>query len=219
MSADVAVTTDCELQRTGPARRKTAEQVAGAGPAGHLGNQVGEFRRGGVGVNQRGMRLEAAHLCTAQRRYAGEHAVLVARQRAQHQADAGLVEILRVVGRNADADGARPVGHLGQLCTQVREDVLRIGAIVVGDVEQPEGRRRRVIGQGHLCSQLGEHEPGRHAPLGMGGVTGGKQFHGFSVLRPGVWMPRRVSWRMFWLPRRPPGQRVLSFLQRAHCWL
>ncbi|MNS94042.1 hypothetical protein D3C72_1282450 [compost metagenome] len=178
VAADVAVAADRELQRPAAAGREPAEQVAGVGAARHLADELAQVGRGRVGVHERGVRLEAAHFGAAQRRHAREHAVLVAGQRAQHQAQAGLVEVLGVVGRHADADGARPVGDLGQFGAQVIEDLLRLGRVVVGDVEQPERRVRRVIGQRHLRAQLGQHKAGGHAPLRVGGMAGGKQFHG-----------------------------------------
>ena len=62
----------------------------------------------------------------------------------EHHAQRRLVEVLGVVGGDAHAHGAGPVGDLGQLGAQVVEDLLRVGRVVVGDVEQAQrGRAAR----------------------------------------------------------------------------
>jgi hypothetical protein len=62
MAADVAVATDRELQRADPPRGQAAEQIAGVGALSHLGDQLAEFRRPRIGMDQRRVGREAAHL-------------------------------------------------------------------------------------------------------------------------------------------------------------
>jgi len=99
---------------------------------------------------------------------------LITRQAAQHDAEGRFVEILGVIGSDANAHRARPIGDFGQLGAEVIEDLLRLRGVVVGDVEQAERGRASVIWQRHLRSQLRQHEAGGHLPLRMGRVTGGK---------------------------------------------
>ena len=66
---------------------------------------------------------------------------------------------------------------LGQFGTEVLEDVLGLGGVVIGDVEQAQRGRRLVVGQCHLRAQLREHQAGGHAPLRVGGVAGGEELH------------------------------------------
>ena len=123
-----------------------------------------------VGVDQRGVRLKAQ----TQRRHARKHAVLVGGQLAQHDGQRGLVKVLDVVGRNAHAHRARPVGDFRQLGTQVVEDFLSLPGIVVSDVQQRQRGRAGVAVQGHLGAQLRQHQPGGHGPLGVGGMAVGE---------------------------------------------
>ena len=124
-------------------------------------------------MHQRGMGFETQ----IERRNTREHAVLVAWQFTQHDGHGGLVKVLHVVGRNAYANGAGPVGDSGQFTTQVVQYFLRGAGVVVGHVQQGQGRRPGVALQGHLGAQLRQHQPRRHDPLRMGCVAVGEQFH------------------------------------------
>ena len=62
------------------------------------------------------------------------------------------------------------------------EQGLRVVGVAVGDVDQPQGRCSRVVGQGHLGAQLREHQSSGHAPLGVCGVGVWKAFHRLAVL-------------------------------------
>jgi hypothetical protein len=85
MALDGAVAADRKLHRGGAAGRQAAEQVAGVGARGHFVDQLGDVGRAGVGMDQRGVGLEAQ----AQRRHAGEHAVLVGGRSHSITASAG----------------------------------------------------------------------------------------------------------------------------------
>ena len=98
--------------------------------------QLGQFRGIAIGMHQRGMGLEPHR----QRCHTGEHPVLVGWQIEQHHGQRGLVKIFGVVARHPDTDGARPVGDAGQFGTQVVQDVLRRFRVMVGDIEQRQGR-------------------------------------------------------------------------------
>ncbi len=177
LALDVAVAANGELHRLGAAGRQPAEQVAGGRALRHLRDELGHVRRAGIGMDQRGVRLESHAVPHGQRCDTGKHAVLVGRQRAQHHGQRGLVEILDVGRSDADAHGAGPVGHFGQLGPQVVQDVLCHLRVMVGDVEQAECRGPGVVRQGHLRAQLRQHQSGCHLPLRMGGMAEGKELH------------------------------------------
>ncbi len=71
-----------------------------------------------------------------------------ARHYVQHHAERRLVEILGAVGRHADAHGARTrsVISRAKFGAKVVEDFLRVGRIVVSDVEQAKRGRMRIVG-------------------------------------------------------------------------
>ena len=149
------------------------------GAFGHFGHQFGDVGGLAIGMHQGGLGDEpVGPLHRRQRRHATEHAVLVGGQVAQHDRERRLIKIFHLVGGNADAHGARPVVHFGQLGAQVVQNVLSVAGVVVGDVEQPERGLGCVIGQGHLGAQLRQHQRGGHAPLRVGGVGVGKELHG-----------------------------------------
>ena len=47
-----------------------------------------------------------------------EHTVVLGRNVAQHHAQCGLVKVLHIVGGNAHANSAGPVGHFGQFVAE-----------------------------------------------------------------------------------------------------
>ena len=114
-------------------------------------NELGQLRAGGVGVHQGGVSLKAQ----AQRRDTRKHPVLVGRQFAQHHGQRRLIKILHIVGGNAHTHGARPVGDLGQLATQVGQNLLGLWRVMVGDVEQGQRGCVGIAVQRHLRTQLG----------------------------------------------------------------
>ena len=176
------MTTARELHSGPPAGRQAAEHIATADAFGHFLDQAGHVRRARVGMYQRGMGLKAAshrpRPCGRQWRHAGKHPVLAMRQLAQHDGHGRLVEILGVVGCNAHAHRAAPVGDFWQLRADMVQDVLRVGRIAVSDVQQPQCGRRRVNGQSHVGAKLGQHQGRSHGPLGVGGVAVGEELHG-----------------------------------------
>ena len=199
LARHVAITTLRKLHHVCSAGRQATKHITTGGALGQLGNQLGHIGRIGIGVQQRRMRHKtaasrAARARLRQRGYAAEHAVVFGRDVAQHHAQCGLVKVLHVVSRNAHAHRTRPIGYLGQLGTQVRQDVLRMRCVMVGDVEQPKVRRICIFGQGHVRAQLRQHQACGHLPLRVGGVTVGKKFHRLdfaavlrvAVLRAGV---------------------------------
>ena len=87
-----------------------------------------------------------------ERRHATEHAVVLGREIAQHDADGRLVKVFDIVGCNAHSHRAAPVGNVGQFGTQVIQNVLRMGGIVVGNVKQRQCGRSGIRGQGQAAA-------------------------------------------------------------------
>ena len=112
-----------------------------------------------------------------QGRNAGENAVLVAGHVQQHHCQCGLVKVLHVVGRNANTDRARPIGDRGQGAAQGFQNFFGRCSVVVGDVEQGQGGRLRVVGLRHLRLQLRKHQAAGHLPLRMRSVGVRKKGH------------------------------------------
>ena len=158
LAADVAVAAHRKLDRTGAAGREAAEQVTGGGAGRHFLDQLGQVFGGAVGVHQGGTGFKTR----VQRRHAGEHAVLVGGQFAQHHGHRRLVEIFDVVGRQPDAHGAGPISDAGQLGAQMVQDLLRGAGVMVGDVEQRQRRDAGITVQGHLGAQLRQHQASGH---------------------------------------------------------
>ena len=173
MAADIAVAGNGKLHRFRAAGRQAAKQITRGRAQGHLRDQLGQVGRRRVRVNQGGVGLKPE----AKGRYAGKHPVLVGRQLAQHQRQRGFIKILHVVGRNAHAHRAGPIGDFRQFGTQVVQDVLRLLRIVVSDVEQRQRRRAGIAVQRHLGPKLRQHQAGGHLPLRVGGMAVRKQFH------------------------------------------
>ena len=71
-------------------------------------SQLGRVR---IGMQQRGVRHKLTRCI--ERRNTTEHTVVLGRNVAQHHAQCGLVKVLHIVGGNAHADSAGPVGHFG----------------------------------------------------------------------------------------------------------
>ena len=72
-----------------------------------------------IGVYQRGMRHKTARPGLAQRGGAAEHPVILLGDVAQHHGQRRLVEILDVIGRDANAYSAAPVLDAGQFLGQM----------------------------------------------------------------------------------------------------
>jgi len=62
----------------------------------------------------------------------------------------------------------------GQLFSKVRQDGFGFVGVMVGDVQQPQTRLRRMAWQCHLGAQLGNDQSGGHLPLRVRGVSKGK---------------------------------------------
>jgi len=75
----------------------------------------------------------------------------------------------------------------GQGLAQVVQQVLGLGREMVGDVDQRQRGRTGIRRQDHQSPQLGQHQTCGHAPLRVGGMAVGKEFH--AARR------RAVAWR------------------------
>ena len=85
-------------------------------------------------MDQRGVRIKESVL-RAKRCYTAKNAVLACWQLAQHDGQCGFVKILYVVRCNTDAHSTCPIGHCGQLCTEVLQNGLGLVCVMVCDVD------------------------------------------------------------------------------------
>ena len=99
------------------------------------------------------------------------------RQIAQHEGHAGFIEILGVVGSHPHTHCARPILDHGQLVSQVSQDVGCALRVMIGDVQKAKAGLRRMARQSHLGTELRNDQACCHQPLGVSGMTKGKQIH------------------------------------------
>jgi hypothetical protein len=115
------------------------EQISRADALGQLQQQLSEIGLVDAGVHQGRMRLESGFgAALRQRCHAGIDAVMGGGQVQQHDRQRGAFGILMLHGQYGVAGAAHPVGDLGQLARQQRQQLLRMGHQPLRDIDQTQ---------------------------------------------------------------------------------
>ena len=162
---------------------QATKHLTALGGLSQLLDQLGQIGRLTIGMDQGGVGPEPLRQGLAQGRHAAEHAVILSRQIQQHHTQCGLIKILDTWRTHAHTHRPRPIADPWQLGLQLGQDLLGMSGVMVGQVDQAQGRLIGIVGLIQLCAQLRDHQAGGHGPLGMRGMAVGEQLHFFGLER------------------------------------